>query len=228
MSATTAKSTFWSLTINNPCDLDEENINLARQKRWRVEGQKEKGANGTEHYQLLLHTPSVRFSAVKKAFPRAHIEIAKNVFALSQYVKKAETRIDSLKKESDKYPSLSKFWDLVSIELFNPKLNPLGLPASLRGKDILLHAFDIACSILIRKGYFIESMASNPQVRSSFSKYGFSILERSAKNIVLGQGQDNSSKNIPDISINALGQEAKCESQEACYEEQAEVCCSFS
>jgi len=72
----TDRATVWSVTINNPTPSDEEGIALARQRGWQVEGQKEKGSEGTEHYQLMVKTPQVRFSAVKKAFPRGHIEAA--------------------------------------------------------------------------------------------------------------------------------------------------------
>jgi len=43
------RATCWSLTINNPTKSDEEWIQQARQKGWQVEGQKEVGAEGTEH-----------------------------------------------------------------------------------------------------------------------------------------------------------------------------------
>lgn len=96
------RATCWSLTINNPTKSDEEWIQQARQKGWQVEGQLEKGKEGTEHYQLMVKTPQVRFSAVKKQFPRAHIEIARNPAALAQYVAKEETREADLPKASDK------------------------------------------------------------------------------------------------------------------------------
>lgn len=78
----TDRATAWSLTINNPTQADEESIQLARQKGWQVIGQLEEGENGTKHYQLLLKTSRIRFGGVKKLFPRAHIEVARNVAAL--------------------------------------------------------------------------------------------------------------------------------------------------
>lgn len=92
----TDRGTCWSLTINNPTQDDEDAIHIARQKGWKVEGQKERGEQGTEHYQLMLRTPQVRFSAVKKQFPRAHIELARNPSALATYVSKEETRLQPL------------------------------------------------------------------------------------------------------------------------------------
>lgn len=44
------RSIYWSITINNPREDDEENIAVARQRGWIVEGQKEVGENGTPHY----------------------------------------------------------------------------------------------------------------------------------------------------------------------------------
>lgn len=76
----------WSVTINNPTQTDEYDIAQARLKGWKVEGQLEKGEQGTTHYQLLVKTPQVRFSLIKKAFPRAHIEVCRNLTALTAYV----------------------------------------------------------------------------------------------------------------------------------------------
>lgn len=180
---TNDRATSWSLTINNPTDSDEEGISLARQKGWRVEGQKERGDNGTEHYQLMVKTPQVRFSAVKKLFPRAHIEIARNVSALEAYVNKADTRIGSLPSTSEQYPSASKFWCL----LFNvyKEWNYIDMTTfdwwtkETGSKDIDV-LFDEAVSELIKRGYFVESMAINPQVRGSFKRYHKSILYRTS------------------------------------------------
>lgn len=107
------RSTYWSVTINNPTSGDEENINQARQRGWKVEGQQETGEEGTRHYQLSVKTPQVRFSALKKQFLRAHIEIARNPIALQQYVQKEETRTGQLPIQSDRYPSLVKLWQLI-------------------------------------------------------------------------------------------------------------------
>lgn len=57
MTMTTTRGTNWSVTINNPTPKDDEEIALVRQKGWSVEGQKEKGSEGTEHYQLFVKTP---------------------------------------------------------------------------------------------------------------------------------------------------------------------------
>jgi len=195
---TTAKSTYWSLTINNPNDSDEEDIQRARQKGWKVEGQKEQGENGTTHYQLMLHTPSQpRWSAVHKAFRRAHIEIARKPLALQQYVHKEETRIGQLVEQSELYPSLSKLWDLI-LNYYHTGLNKDGFictddttittPVEFYNShthSILvrepLKLFDQAIKHLISQGYHVESMAVNPSTRSCWKNYAQEILTRAAK-----------------------------------------------
>lgn len=167
------------MTINNPTADDEECIALARQKGWKVEGQLEKGKEGTPHYQLKLSTGQVRFSAVKKAFPRAHIEPARNVAALSQYVTKEDTRIGTLTTTQEKYPSMSRFWWLV----YGKIADVIGGPAEDFEWDYMndkrkMTYFDEACKSLIFEGYYIDMMAVNPQYRALFAKFARAILHR--------------------------------------------------
>lgn len=96
-------NTHWILTINNPEESDDVDISRARDKGWLVEGQKEKGKDGTEHYQIYVKSKQ-RFSALKKAFPRAHIEVCRNPDAVRQYVKKEDTRIGNLPAEAKNKP----------------------------------------------------------------------------------------------------------------------------
>lgn len=174
------RGTAWSVTINNPTDKDEEEIALARQKGWRVEGQIEVGANGTPHYQLLVKTPQVRWKAVTKAFARGHVELARNVAALETYVNKEATRVGVLPQTSDRYPSLSKLWDLFAEWLeSHPKYKYEWLDLS---GDDWLPVFDRFVRDKIEEGYHIETMAVNPQIRSSIKNYGYSIIIRSKNN----------------------------------------------
>ena len=176
------RATCWSVTINNPIAADEENIARARQQGWKVEGQKELGDNGTPHYQLLVKTPQIRFSAVKKAFPRAHIEAARNPSALEQYVHKDETRVGELDKQSEMYPSLSKFWDLFfewCYEDANTSVQEQRLVVSLLKPKELEKLFERYVSEYIERGYHIETIACNPATISCLRKYGISILKRS-------------------------------------------------
>lgn len=178
----TDRATTWSVTINNPTADDEEQIALARQKGWKVEGQKEVGKEGTPHYQLLVKTPQVRFSALKKAFPRAHIEVARCVSALKNYVHKEETRVAELSVQQDQYPSLSKLWDLMydyflQCNYINASWDGEWFQKA-TGKQKPLMLFDEAINHLIREGYYVESMGVNPQVRGCFDRYWSSILYR--------------------------------------------------
>ena len=68
------RGTCWAITINNPT---EEDMTTTLPAKWTIIGQMEKGKDGTPHYQAMLTTPQVRFSAIKKVYPRAHIELAK-------------------------------------------------------------------------------------------------------------------------------------------------------
>jgi len=171
----TARATCWSVTINNPSDSDEECINLARQRGWTVDGQKEVGKEGTPHYQLMVKTPQVRFSALKKAFPRANISAARNPTALAQYVHKDDTRVGELGSQSEFYPSLAKFWHLLL-----PRLKPLSTYGSseVANPKRRLQQLDDAVRSLISDGYHIEGIAMNPSVRSSWNNFNESIMAR--------------------------------------------------
>lgn len=84
------KSRKFCFTINNPTESDLENCKkLSENTTYFVIGL-EKGKEGTEHYQgFLYHASQVRFNAIKKALPRAHIEICKgNIAQNIAYCKK--------------------------------------------------------------------------------------------------------------------------------------------
>lgn len=184
---TTKRSTCWSLTINNPTEADEECICLARQNGWKLTGQKEVGTEGTPHLQMMLRTPQVRFSAVKKAFLRAHIEVAREPSALEKYVDKEEGRISKLPVAQEKYPSLSKFWQLIWDEInekngctafvwfgdFEWCEEKAGYPLPTREKE-----FNRAVGKLIQKGYHVETIAVNPATLTAWKRHGDDIMYR--------------------------------------------------
>lgn len=172
----TDRATAWSLTINNPTQADEESIQLARQKGWQVIGQLEEGENGTKHYQLLLKTPRIRFGGVKKLFPRAHIEVARNVAALEQYVQKDDTRVAHLQQDQEKYPSLQRLWSLFA-DWIDEK--GLAMAAETWTPEKWLTRFDHFIEDLIYAGYVVETMAVNPQIRACIKSYGRAIVIRS-------------------------------------------------
>lgn len=182
------RASAWSVTINNPIAADEENISLARQKGWKVEGQLERGEKGTPHYQLLVKTPQVRFSAVKKQFPRAHIEIARNVAALEQYVHKEETKEGELQSQSEFYPSMQKMWDMMASWIQETRRHHDWLDSDPQGR---LEIFDRFISDKIEEGYVVETMAVNPQVRSIVKTYGENIYNRSLRRQTDRQTDEN-------------------------------------
>lgn len=182
------RSVHWSVTINNPKPDDEENIAMARQRGWVVEGQKEVGENGTPHYQLMVNTRTQqRFTALKKAFPRGHIEAARNPKALKQYVHKEETKVSEL-TISDRYvTSQKRLWELIVDYLEGCDADKkyrivIGEDSPYSERFDPLEALDHAVAKLIRDGWHgVESMAVNPQVRSAWQKFCWAIVYRRQK-----------------------------------------------
>jgi len=187
------RATCWSVTINmntTKRETAEEWIQTVRSKGWRVSGQIEQApTTGTLHYQLMVETPQTRFSAIKKAFPTAHIEIARNKAALSQYVEKADTRVAGLVQEDDRYPSIAKFWRL--IYKFYDVDDDSGWDMcddqevmfcdadkqTRLEKDPLAFLDDVTAE-LIRQGYVVDHIITNPAVRSFWKKFHAAILFR--------------------------------------------------
>jgi len=211
------RATSWSVTISNPTSTDEEQIAVARQKGWRVEGQLELAGTGTPHYQLLVKTPQVRFAAVRKAFPRAHVEQARNVVALQQYVNKEDTRLSKLPTSQEKYPSMSKYWEML-YERFNENNwlevcedFPKRLWKKETGPRTILQLFDAATGQIIDDGYFVESMACNPSVRSQFKTFWQNIFQRTQFSLETKRQTDKdtlvSENYSPDIGHNHANQE---------------------
>ena len=171
------RATCWSVTINNPTRSDDDNIALAKQKSgWAVYGQKEVGESGTEHYQLMITTPQVRFSAVKKAFPRSHIEVARDRKALTKYVNKEDTRTGVLPTNSN-YPSMSQMWDSFA-EYYEANFKKHLCHYDWSPEKRLL-VFDAFIKHEIINGKYVETMAVNPQIRSIVKNYLSEIIHRS-------------------------------------------------
>lgn len=181
MTDKTSRATHWSLTINNPTDADEECLQLARQRGWKIDGQRERGQEGTEHLQLHVQTPQVRFSAVKKMFPRAHIEVARNPSALAQYVVKDDTRVGELVSKQEAYPSQAKFFDLIWVEILATPEAYNFRPATLKffgeSKPHKL-AYWKAAQALVSQGYYVEQMAANPMTIAAWDVFATAILRR--------------------------------------------------
>lgn len=171
------RATAWSVTCNlkNVArSTVEDCIVAARSLGWGVEGQLEKGEEGTEHFQLLVRTPQVRFTAVKKAFPTAHIEVARNVKALQQYVTKEDTRVESLKKIECAfvtYPMARK--QFVEWLLDNYDAESLFMSHEQR-----LEVWDKFIGLSIEEGMEVDLIGMNPQNRACVAKYWFSYIAR--------------------------------------------------
>lgn len=209
------RATCWSVTINNPISADDDNIARAKQKSgWKVEGQLEEGENGTQHYQLMVKTPQTRFSTIKSAFPRAHIEVARNVKALQSYVHKDDTKIAEL-PANDKFPSMDKFWLLFHDYILDKMPNCEW--AEIDGEE-WLPVLDKFVSSYIMKGYHIESFGVNPQIRSSIKKYGSAIFQRSVE-IVRRQKSDRQTKLITEVNFITEDDNSFTDEQERIEEE---------
>lgn len=162
------RGTAWSVTLNMkniPRERCEEQIEQAKQANWGVQGQIEEGKDGTPHYQLLVKTPQVRFAAVKRVFPTAHIEKARNVKALEKYVCKEEGRLEAVKTIERKFvqfPEVRKKFFQWVIEEEHDQVSDY---------DRKLALWDEFISLSIRERIECDVIGVNPQYRSIIQKY---------------------------------------------------------
>jgi len=158
------RATCWSITINNPTPDDL----LCPSAGWSLQGQHEVGEEGTPHFQGMLRTPQVRFSAVKKAFPRAHIEIARDEIALEIYVHKEETRVAEHDMHLNMFSAqtlIASKWDWEYYKLYYDD-RPLDYVDYLVSEEVLAG---------VRA---IEFIAINPMWRSSWKRFYTAIVWR--------------------------------------------------
>lgn len=175
------RATCWSLTINNPTDADTK---VELPSGWKLTGQYEQGAEGTNHFQGMLITPQVRFAAVKRVFPRAHIEVAKNRKALEQYVHKDDTRVGEFANRESAIPTLWDYQRTVASKWLDSEFE--GRAEALMEADSNCSIDDCAMSYLdtlvsrdIEAGMRgVEFIAINPMWRSSWKKFWRVIIKR--------------------------------------------------
>lgn len=163
-----ARGTCWSVTCNLKNvsrERVEECMDNARKSGWGIEGQLEEGEEGTQHYQLMVKTPQVRFSAVKRMFPTAHIELARNPKALAQYVQKEDTRIESMKPIEVTFLTYPQ----VKAQFFKWYIDTLQPPC--RDPDDRLAMWDRFIGLSIEEGMHVDLIGMNPQHRGCISKY---------------------------------------------------------
>jgi len=168
------RGTAWSVTLNMKTvskERCEGMIDQARQANWGVQGQIEEGKEGTPHYQLLVKTPQVRFSAVKRIFPTAHIEKARNVKALEKYVHKEEGRLEGMKTIERKFvqfPEVRKKFFQWVIEEEHDQVSDY---------DRKLSIWDEFISLSIRERIECDVIGVNPQYRSIIQKYWLAYVD---------------------------------------------------
>lgn len=177
----TERATCWSITINN--FTDEEIV--CDIPGWRLRGQPEIGKEGTRHFQGMLTTPQVRFSQVKKQFPRAHIEIARDKVALAKYVQKEDTRAGEYTDQG--IPTLWEYQTIVANEWNNDVFvarrddDAYAKRFKYDSGAIAMEYVDEICAKLIEGGAKgLEFVAINPMWRSAWKKFYASIIKRHA------------------------------------------------
>ena len=174
------RGSTWSITINNP---SEKDLHPTLPAKWAMTGQLEKGAEGTEHYQGMVSTPQVRFSAVKKVFPRAHIELARNKVSLSKYVHKDDSRLAVVEDRSSNIPTLFDYIHIIAKKFDMQEFNSLCDRYDKVPSEYVLDYIDQLVAIDIEDGLNgVEYIGINPMWRSAWKKYWRSIVRREQLN----------------------------------------------
>lgn len=199
------RATCWSITINNPTE-GEVNCQVPG---WKLSGQYEEGEHGTRHFQGMLTTPQVRFSAVKRVFPRGHIEVCRNKTALAKYTSKEETRVATY--EATGCPSLFEYQDTVARlwdeREWNRRTNDDHHCKRFKYDygDMALHYVDELVSLEIQKGQRgIEFIAINPMWRSSWKKFYSPIIKRYAASLQGSSQSPQVQSPLPDGTADAI------------------------
>lgn len=169
--STTARASWWSITINNPTDEERELLKEENRPKFvkSVHCQDEVGENGTLHIQGAVHTGQCRFSEVKKWLTRAHIEPARNKDALLKYVSKTETAIPGSQKEyTSEYITMDKALRMIAarsividftIERTDKELD-----------DLKRKEFWNAVNEILLENPSIVSILTNPQLERAWVK----------------------------------------------------------
>jgi len=168
----------------------------ARSLGWGVEGQIERGEEGTEHYQLLVRTPQVRFSAVKKVFPTAHIELARNVKALEAYVHKEDTRIETMKSVEVTFLT----YPMVRNKFYTWFVDQYGA-GSRYDHDECLAFWDRFIGLSIEEGMECDLIGMNPQNRGCIAKYWRSYIAREVGKRQTEERSQSSQTDTQEVSL---------------------------
>jgi len=169
------RATKWSVTINMKTAISKETaehcIATARQKGWTVLGQLERGAENTLHYQLAVATPQLRFSAMKKVFPGAHIEVAQDWVALVKYCNKSETREGKL--IDIKYVTFQMVRDKFFDHIITTSIADATYELT---EDTKMTYWDQFIGHSLENGIEADIVGVNPQYRSCIMKYWISYI----------------------------------------------------
>lgn len=203
----TERSRYWSITINNPTPQD---LAPVFPSGWEMFGQIEEGKEGTRHYQGMLHTPQVRFTAVKKVLTRAHIEIARNKDALAKYVKKEDTRVEEVNTIKSEIPSLFGYLHEVAAAWDDEEFQGMRVDDGEKMEDVAFRYVNILVSRDIESGrQGLEYIAINPMWVKAWRTFWHALVkrERSYPQHETQDRQDNETKTIepPAIKIEELG-----------------------
>jgi len=184
------RATCWSVT-QQVKSTEEGKLFMEQQvpPGWKLTGQLEEApTTGQLHLQLMLKTPQVRFSAVKRQFPKAHIETAHDPVALALYVQKNETRVMGV--EQPEAPTIWQFSQMVADRISIDDMvynicNWRGLrhDAVIYWDDAtpeeLLRYVDVLVGRFVHEGVRgAEFMGINPMFRSAWKTYGKSLIMR--------------------------------------------------
>lgn len=178
------RGTCWSITINNPTEDEVKDGQLLIQLNpgWKCTGQMEVGKDGTPHYQGMLMTNQVRFSAVKKVFTRAHIEKAKNKAALSKYVHKSETRVSEVADAVSNIPTLFEYQHTIAARWDDAEWTKLFRDSDLPVEKTVMTYVDRLVAQDIEAGMCgVEYIAVNPMWRSAWGKFWKQMVSRERK-----------------------------------------------
>ena len=176
---TTKRASDWSITINNATAEDHERIRSLGQHKWFKKFTNQFEEASTEHIQGYLKTEYIRWSAIKKAFPRAHIEVAENKHALNNYVQKNDLTYKSEGIEVAEVCSIGSVHKSCAFKYPTYEDCKAAYDKQENPEEYALTELDDAVKKLIRKGVFgVEFIGANPQTRSVYKKYYLSLMYR--------------------------------------------------
>lgn len=204
----TDRSTCWSLTEQVASREDAAVfMNQPVPPGWKLRGQLEEAPQtGQLHLQLMLETPRIRFGTVKKQFPRAHIEVARDKHALTLYVAKPDTRV--AKVDQPPTPTIWEFnrmvadrintsdfsiWILkqrnVSVERHPDAIYVdrewfivgSNVWKSATSSEMMVYIDNVVSALIMEGVRGAEYMGVNPMFRSAWKTYGKALLERAAR-----------------------------------------------